>query len=57
MSRAAWACTDQRGTVTVEYVIVLSLLSVGACAAVSVLAVMLMRLFAFQHALIALPFP
>ena len=48
---------DQRGTVTVEYVIVLALLSVGACAAIATLAALLMRLFSLQHALIALPFP
>jgi hypothetical protein len=42
---------------TVEYVIVLALLSVGACTAIATLAALLIRLFAFQHALIALPFP
>ena len=48
---------DQRGTVTVEYVIVLVLLSVGVCTAIATLATLLLRLFSFQHAMIALPFP
>jgi Flp pilus assembly pilin Flp len=48
---------DERGTVTVEYAIVLALLSVGACVAIATLAALLMRLFSYQQALIALPFP
>lgn len=48
---------DERGGVTAEYAIVLALLSVGACSAIATLAALLARLFAFQQALIALPFP
>jgi Flp pilus assembly pilin Flp len=48
---------DQRGAVTVEYAVVLSLLSVGACLAIATLAALLLRLFSYQQALIALPFP
>jgi len=48
---------DERGSVTVEYAIVLALLSVGACLAIATLAALLIRLFSYQQALIALPFP
>lgn len=48
---------DERGTITVEYAILLALLSVGACVAIATLAALLMRLFSYQQALIALPFP
>jgi Flp pilus assembly pilin Flp len=48
---------DERGTVTVEYAILLVLLSVGACTAIATLAALLIRLFSFQQALITLPFP
>jgi Flp pilus assembly pilin Flp len=48
---------DQRGAVTAEYAIVLALLSVGACLAIATLAALLIRLFSYQQALIALPFP
>jgi Flp pilus assembly pilin Flp len=48
---------DQSGAVTVEYVVVLAALSVGACVAIATLAALLTRLFSYQQALIALPFP
>jgi Flp pilus assembly protein TadG len=48
---------DQRGTVFVEYAIVLSLLCLGACLAIAVLAALLTRVFMFQQALLLLPFP
>lgn len=48
---------DERGTVTVEYAILLALLSVGACTAIATLAALLIRLFSYQQALITLPFP
>ena len=48
---------DSNGTVTVEYAIVLALLSVGACTAIATVAALLMRLFWFQQALLSLPFP
>lgn len=48
---------DQRGTVTVEYAIVLALLSTGACLAIAALAALFVRLFSFQQALLGLPFP
>lgn len=43
--------------VTVEYAVVLALLSVGACLAIATLSALLIRLFAYQEALIALPVP
>jgi len=48
---------EQSGMVTVEYTIILTLLAVGACTAIATLAALLVRLFSFQQALIALPFP
>jgi Flp pilus assembly pilin Flp len=48
---------DERGTVTVEYAVLLALFSVGACVAIATLAALLLRLFLYQQALIALPFP
>lgn len=51
------AFDDERGGVTAEYLIVLSLLSVGACTAIATLAALLIRLFSFQQALLTLPFP
>jgi hypothetical protein len=43
--------------VTVEYAVVLALLSIGACLAIATLAALMVRLFAYQQALIGLPFP
>jgi hypothetical protein len=48
---------DQRGTVFVEYALVLSLLCVGACLAIALLAALFTRLFLYQRALLLLPFP
>jgi hypothetical protein len=48
---------DARGTVTVEYVIVLSLVSVGASIAIMGLGTLLLELFRYQQALLVLPFP
>jgi Flp pilus assembly pilin Flp len=48
---------DQRGTVTVEYVIVLCLVSIGAALAVIALGTLLLELFHYQQALLVLPFP
>lgn len=50
------AC-DERGLVFVEYLLALVLLCVGACLAISACAVLLVRLFAFQQAVLLLPFP
>jgi hypothetical protein len=49
--------SDQRGVVTVEYVIALSLVSVGASLAVIALGGVLLDLFRYQQALLVLPFP
>jgi len=49
--------SDQRGMVTVEYAIVLVLLSLGGCLAIATLGPLLQQLLAYQRALIALPFP
>jgi Flp pilus assembly protein TadG len=48
---------DLRGTVTVEYALVLALLCVGACLAIALLAALFTRLFLYQQALLLLPFP
>jgi hypothetical protein len=48
---------DESGGVTAEYVILLALLSIGACLAIATLAALLIRLFSFQQALLTLPFP
>lgn len=48
---------DQRGTVTVEYVIVLCLVSLGASLAVIALGSVLLHLFRYQQAILVLPFP
>ena len=42
---------------TLEYAVVIALLSVGACLSIATLAALMLRLFAYQQALIALPFP
>jgi hypothetical protein len=48
---------DARGTVLVEYVIVLSLVSVGASLAVIALGALLLDLFRYQQCILVLPFP
>jgi Flp pilus assembly pilin Flp len=51
------ALRDARGVATVEYVIVLALVSVGASLSVIALGARLVELFRFQQALLLLPFP
>jgi Flp pilus assembly pilin Flp len=48
---------DARGAATVEYVIVLALVSAGASLAVIGLGSRLLDLFLFQHALLLSPVP
>ena len=48
---------DERGLTTVEYVIVLVLVSVGASIAVIGLGALLLELFLYQRSLLLLPFP
>ena len=48
---------DVEGTVHVEYVIVLSLVSVGVALAVGFAGVLLLRLFLFQQRVLLLPLP
>jgi Flp pilus assembly pilin Flp len=48
---------DARGVATVEYVIVLALVSTGASLAVIALGSLLLDLFRFQHALLLSPLP
>jgi hypothetical protein len=48
---------DERGLVFVEYVLALALLCVSACLAICTCALLLVRLFAFQQAVLLLPFP
>lgn len=48
---------DDRGTVLVEYVVVLTLVAVLAVGAVVALGPMLLGLFQYQHGLLLLPFP
>jgi Flp pilus assembly pilin Flp len=48
---------DTRGTAMVEYVIVLSLVSVGAALAIIGLGSLLLGLFSYQQAMLLLPFP
>jgi Flp pilus assembly pilin Flp len=55
MTRAA--LRDLRGAATVEYVIVLVLVSAGAALALVGLGALLLELFRFQQALLLLPFP
>jgi Flp pilus assembly pilin Flp len=49
--------SDSRGTVMVEYVIVLCLVAVGAAVAIIALGTLLLELFRYQQALLVLPFP
>ena len=49
--------TDTAGSVSVEYVVVLSLVSVGAVAALAALGVPLLNLYLYQQAVLLLPFP
>ena len=49
--------TDTAGSVTVEYVVVLSLVSVGVVAALAALGVPLLNLYLYQQAVLLLPFP
>jgi Flp pilus assembly pilin Flp len=48
---------DERGSVLVEYTIVLCLVSVGAVSALVASGVLLLRFFLYQQALLVLPFP
>lgn len=48
---------DDRGVVTVEYVVVLAMVSVGAVAALAGLGLPLLNLFFYQQAVLLLPFP
>lgn len=48
---------DRRGTVTVEYVVVLTLVSLGAVAALAGLGVPLVRTYLSQTAWLIAPFP
>jgi Flp pilus assembly pilin Flp len=48
---------DQRGSVLLEYAIVLCLVSVGAVSALVACGVLLLRFFLYQQALLLLPFP
>lgn len=49
--------TDTSGSVFVEYVVVLSLVSVGAVTALVALGAPLLNLFLYQQAVLLLPFP
>jgi Flp pilus assembly pilin Flp len=53
----AAALRDERGAATVEYVIVLALVSAGASLAVIALGSLLLDLFRFQQAVVLSPFP
>jgi hypothetical protein len=57
MAPARTLVSDQRGAVTVEYVIVLSLVSAGAATATIALGSVLLALFRYQQALLLLPIP
>lgn len=48
---------DERGSVLVEYTIVLCLVAVGAVGALAACGVLLLRFFIYQQALLLLPFP
>ena len=48
---------DDAGTVLVEYVVVLTLVVVGALGAIVALGPMLLGLYQYQHGLLLLPFP
>jgi Flp pilus assembly pilin Flp len=48
---------DRRGTVTVEYVVVLTLVSLGVVAALAGLGVPLVRTYLSQTAYLITPFP
>ena len=48
---------DERGAASVEYVIVLALVSVGAASAVIGLGTLLCELFVYQQTLLLLPVP
>ncbi len=49
--------TDTTGSVTVEYVVVLSLVSVAAVAALVALGLPLLNLYLYQQVVLLLPFP
>ena len=48
---------DERGTVVVEYVIVLALAAVGIVAAMTLAGALLLRLYIYQRHVLLLPFP
>jgi Flp pilus assembly pilin Flp len=48
---------DSRGTVTVEYALLLALVAIGAAAALVSLGVPLIQLFVAQRAVLLLPIP
>ena len=56
-SRSPESVSDSRGTVMVEYVIVLCLVAVGASVAIIALGTLLLELVRYQQALLVLPFP
>lgn len=53
----AAALRDARGAASVEYVIALALVSLGASLAVIAAGALLLELFRFQRAVLLLPFP
>ncbi len=58
MSASSFALLrDTRGTASVEYVLVLSLVSVGAALAVIALGPRLLELFLFQRSILLSPIP
>jgi Flp pilus assembly pilin Flp len=54
---AARCARDVRGTVMVEYALLLVLVALGLTAALIVCGRLLLRLFLYQQALVLLPFP
>jgi len=54
---AAQLLRDQRGTVLVEYAVVLSLVSLGAALAVIALGAQLLELYRAQQAILLAPMP
>lgn len=48
---------DQRGAATVEYVIVLALVTIGASLAIVGLGLLLLELYLFQQSVLLLPLP
>jgi Flp pilus assembly pilin Flp len=57
LAREQRLLSDARGVASVEYVIVLALVAVGATSALIALGVHLLESFLFQQALLLLPMP